>query len=672
MPEKVKHLKNILIQPKSIILIFIATAVIIISSAIIELNQSKKEMFEIMEKQSHSLLETLLASSSNAILSYDKIEDELKNRLLNNAQLIKILFEKGMISDKLIEEIARQNNLFRINIFSRQGIRIFSSQNTVHKTGTGKESPTEYLKPIFNGDKDTLILGVKPARFGDAMRYVVAVSATNRNAIVLNVDAEELLKFRKQVGFGVLLQDIVKSSNIVYALLQDNTSIIAAAGKPEYIELLDSAKIKLNNENIYSWRLADINGSQFFEAMQVFKYDNSPVGTFRLGLSLEPLNNIKERITRRIILISLLLIIFGSVTIAFIFIRQNFLLLSKKYKSFEEYSKNIIDNIDESIILLDSGSVIVSANSATEKMFGITVRDIIGKTFTEAFNNQPCSNALDKDSSLVEVECFLNGKNKTLLISKNNYTDEKKEIRTILVINDLTDKKELEKQIVRKERLAAMGELASSVAHEIRNPLNAISTIVQQLNKDFEPKDNVEEYKSFTKLVYSEVNRINSTIENFLRFARPLELKPQRFTLTDLLKQISDQYGTLLSRKNITLSLSEKWKGEVTWDKDQILQVFINLIENSIDAVKTKGEINIVIEETENKNISIALSDSGCGIEDKTINKIFDLYFTTKQKGNGIGLSIVQKIISEHTGNISVHSGLNTGTTFKIILPKII
>src|SRR3989339_2142250 len=105
MTEKVKLFKNILVHPKSLLLILLVTAIIVATSVIIELNQSKSEMMELMEKQGHSLLETLLYSSNNALLSYEKIEDELKQRLLSNAVMIKMMYEKGLINNSLLEDI---------------------------------------------------------------------------------------------------------------------------------------------------------------------------------------------------------------------------------------------------------------------------------------------------------------------------------------------------------------------------------------------------------------------------------------------------------------------------------------------------------------------------------------------------------------------------------------
>lgn len=600
-----KFINNIIIAPKSVFLIFLVTAVIIISSAVIELNQSKSETLELMEKQSRSLLETLLISSSNALLSSETLESGLKTRLLNNAIFIKILFEKGMITNAFLNELAENNNILRINIFNRYGAKIFSSHKDIHPLTSNDESPNNYLSPIFNNSTDTLILGIKPARNMIGSRYAVALASGNNSAIVLNVDADTLLNFRNRLGFGTLLKEAVKSNNIIYALLQDDNNIIAAAGNNEFINFLDLSGPGIKHDTGYSWGLRKISNTEIFEARLNFVHRNNVVGVFRLGLSLEPLNVINARITRRIIIMSLFLLVFGFVSLAFVFIRQNFLLLSKKHKSFEEYSRNIIDNIAESIILLDNSAIIISANNSTDKMFAVTNKTIIGKPFLSVFTNQLYEAIFNNNSSIVEADCIVNGTNKTFLISKNEYLDEKRQTRTILVINDLTQRKELEKQIVRNDRLAAMGEMASSVAHEIRNPLNAISTIVQQLNKDFEPKENIEEYKSFTKLVYSEVNRINSTIESFLRFARPVDLKKERFHISELFKQLNNQYLPLLKKKNIESTTMEKWGGEVYWDRSQIHQAFINLFENSIDALKDGGRISLSISEADKSNIII-------------------------------------------------------------------
>ncbi len=664
-----KQLKKILIQPRSIMLIFLVTAVLVITSALIELNQSRKETLELMNKQSHSLLETLLASSSNALLSSERIEEELRGRLLNNASLIRMMFEKGQITNAFLKLIANENNIYRINIFDRFGNKLFSSSIESHTGIDEKEGPLENLAPIFNGEADTLIVGIKQARFMEGSRYAVALAAKENCAVVLNVDAGELLKIRNQLGFGVLLKDISQNSNIIYAVLQDNDNIIAAAGNTGLVDFLDSAKIALNLNGNYSYVILNKGGTDIFEARHLFNYQEVPVGVFRVGLSMEPINNLNRRAMQRIVVVSILLIVLGSIAFAFIFIRQNYLLLSRKFSSLREYSNAIVDNIEDAIILLDEQGTIISVNEKTGNLLGVEPDDLRGRHILEAAGNL-CRTAIEDNRPVTETSCYIDNKWKTLLISKSSYMDEQAKENRILVIKDLTRIKEMEKQVERQNRLAAMGELASSVAHEIRNPLNAISTIVQQLNKDFRPAEHIDEYKSLTSLVYGEVKRINSTIESFLKFARPVEINPELFRLEELLNQLSRQYSRIAEEKEIKFSAASLYGGEVRWDRNQIIQAFINIIENAFDAVTAGGHITVSASESENDLIEISFSDSGAGINPDDFEKIFNLYYTTKKQGSGIGLSIVQKIVDAHNGTISISSASGSGTTFILTLPR--
>lgn len=665
-----KFLKNLFIQPKNLLLIFVITATIIIFSVVIELNQSKKEMLDLMQKQSHTLLESLITSGKNALLSYDKIEEEMKTRLLNNAGLIKILYKKNLISNSLLESIADKNNIFRINIFDKNGNKIFSSHKEIHSNLPENENPIEYLEPILDNKTDTLIIGVKPSRFGDEKRYAIAVSSGDGGAIVLNVDAKMLLDFRNQVGFGVLLKSISENDQIEYVALQDEDGIIAASGKLEDLESIESSTFLKNGlENkTYQWRIAVVDSTNVFEAIHPFEYKDDIIGIFRLGLSLEPLNDINNTIVRRLIIIGIVLFIFGSITITLVFVKQNFTLLSKKYEAIETYAKNILDNVSDAIIVIDKNFSIKSFNNAAFQLLGKNV--IANKNLLELFDSKNCDDIINSPSQLKEIECIVNGNSKVFLVSKSEFVDERKETNIILVIKDLTEIKKLENQIIRKERLAEMGELASSVAHEIRNPLNAIGTITQQLGKDFEPKNNSNEFKELTKLVYKEVRRINDTIENFLKFARPQPINPQIFSSKEFFEGLSKQYSALLNEKQIRLNIIENWSGEVVWDITQMKQVFINLFENSIDALQQSGEITIEINQKPNSIVEMKFKDNGPGISKEILNKIFNLYFTTKSNGSGIGLSIVQKIISEHNGSINVYSEPGNGTEFIITIPQ--
>lgn len=666
-----KFIKNILIQPKNLILISAVTALIIIASAVTEINQSKKEMLELMEQQANTLLESLLTASNNALLAHDKIEEEMKNRLLNNAGLIKLLINNKMISNSLLKSIAEKNYLYRINIFNRNGKKIFTNHEEIHTELEEKENPLDYLSPIYDKEVDTLILGIKPSRYGKEKRYAIAIASGDGGAIVLNVDAEKLLEFRRQVGFGILLRSISQNEQIEYVALQDEEGIIAASGKLDDLESIESSEFLsegFENQK-YMWRIAEIDSTNVFEAIHPFVHNEELIGIFRLGLSLEPINDINEGIIRRLLILGLVLFVFGSITITLIFVRQNFNLLQRKMSAVENYSREIIDNVSDAIIVVDSNMTVKSFNNAAMNILNME-NSSNNRLFT-LFDEEKCSQIINSSSHIEEVECRVNGVNRIFLLSKSDFIDEKKEKNTILVLRDLTEIKILENQIQRKERLAELGELASSVAHEIRNPLNTIGTITQQLGKDFEPVRNSSEFNDLTKLVYKEVRRINSIIESFLKFSRPQPINPSLFFSSELFDQLSKQYAALLNEKNIDLVISENWRGAVEWDKTQMTQVFINLLENATDAISKSGKISIGVNENSSSNIEIIISDNGKGIAREDKEKIFHLYFTTKTKGSGIGLSIVQKIIAEHNGIIRVESEPGKGTSFIILIPKV-
>ncbi len=672
MAKNVKLFKNILVHPKSLLLILLVTAIIVISSVAIELSQSKSEMLELMEKQGHSLLETLLTSSENALLSYNKIEDEVKQRLLSNAVMIKMFYDRGMVNEQMLADLAENNRIYRINVFDKTGRKILSSSKEEHPGLPEKHNPVDYLSPIFDDEADTLIIGIKPARYLEGQRYAIAVAAKNRNAIVLNIDAEELLSFRKQVGFGVLLKNVTENKQILYAALQDEKGIIAGSGKIDALEDIDSSEFLKNviSKKSYRWRVVQHSGLEVFELLHPFIHEGELIGVFRLGLSMDPLSKISERLTRRIIFLGIIFLVFGFITFSMIFIRQNFDLLSKKFKAIESYSSQIIDNVSDAIIVLDKSLNIKSSNNSAEKLFNKSKDELLGKELKHLFGEACSKNLMENQSTIAEVICTVSGKKRTLLTSRSEFTNENHEENIILVIRDLTEQKRLEEQIIRSERLNAMGELASSVAHEIRNPLNSIGTITQQLGKDYLPAENSEEYKNLTQLVYREVRRINDTIESFLKFAKPKPMQTESFILQELFAQMESQYKEVFKSKNFNFFINNSYKKSVNWDRTKITQVIINLIENSIDSLSGEGSLSIDSHENEKGLIEFTFTDTGKGISPDNLKKIFNLYFTTKTKGSGIGLSVVQQIIAEHNGIISVESSLGNGTTFTIQLPK--
>jgi len=664
-------LRKLFSSPKVFVLTFLVLAVLMISSAVIELYQSKKELMGLMKEQSHQLLEALLISSKNALLSNQITEESLKERLLNNANFIRYLYETGEISNQTLTKFARENDLFRINIFRNDGQKIFSSHEQVHFDLPDKNSPQEILAPIFNGVTDTLFIGMKEARYESGFRYAIAIAAKNRSAIVLNLDAEQILNFRKQVGFGIFMRNIIQNPGIVYVALQDTTGILAASGNVRELESIGTSPFILKSwqDSTFANRISEFDSLEVFEAIHPFYFQGRWLGMFRLGISLAPLKTINARIYRRIVVISVVLIFIGLALFSLVLVRQNLDIVQKQYQVVETYSAALIENMKDAVIVLDSHSHLRIFNQAAADLFQTPKKSIIGEKLTTLFEEPLCESILLSASNMQEVSCKINKREKHLLISKSKFEDENEQENSILIIRDLTEQKHLEEQLQRKERLTAMGELASGVAHEIRNPLNAISTTIQQLDKDFEPMDNKEEYHQLSRMVYKEVRRINETVQSFLRFARPEPLQPSQFHIKELFEYFKNQYNSIMDQQQIEFQINLHWNGEVFWDKNKMQQVFMNLIQNAVDAIEKNGKISIDVEQENSSRLKIRAADNGPGVPEQIQSKIFNLYFTTKAEGTGIGLAIVQQIIFEHGGTISVQSENQGGTIFNIIIP---
>ncbi len=227
----------------------------------------------------------------------------------------------------------------------------------------------------------------------------------------------------------------------------------------------------------------------------------------------------------------------------------------------------------------------------------------------------------------------------------------------------------LEKVNIQKEKQAAMGELAAGVAHEIRNPLNAIKILSQRIKKEFQPKSDESEYHAMTSTMVSEIDRINNILEDYLSYSRPMPLKFEKFDLSKMIKDIESLYGEPTKLKGINLNINVSNKITINGDKQYLKQAIANLIKNAIEASTKNDKITLFAAETA-KNVIINISDTGCGISKDNLTKIFDLFYSTKDMGTGLGLAITHKIINDHLGMLEVESELEQGTTFTITLPK--
>ncbi|MEW6549866.1 MAG: ATP-binding protein [Spirochaetota bacterium] len=241
---------------------------------------------------------------------------------------------------------------------------------------------------------------------------------------------------------------------------------------------------------------------------------------------------------------------------------------------------------------------------------------------------------------------------------------------TIVHIEDITDKRKKETQLRRAESLAALTTLAAGVAHEINNPLGSISIRIQLLEKMIrgESSDSPGMIKHLG-VVKEEIERLKQIVVDFLFAVRPMDIQLLKDDPRSAVEEIAELVQPEAERKGITLRhYAGKDIPRILMDKRHLKQALLNLVQNAMAAMPEGGTLGISTEYAQDE-VRIAVSDTGTGIPEELLTKIFEPYFTTKKNGTGLGLTITFKIIKEHSGDISLESKEGRGSTFTIHLP---
>ncbi|MDQ0883750.1 PAS domain S-box protein [Peribacillus sp. V2I11] len=245
------------------------------------------------------------------------------------------------------------------------------------------------------------------------------------------------------------------------------------------------------------------------------------------------------------------------------------------------------------------------------------------------------------------------------------FSEEGKPFQFLALRYDITERKQSEEMLHRQDKLAAVGQLAAGVAHEIRNPLTSMKGYTEFLQLD-ETDENKQEY---LEIIMDEINRVNEIVEEFLQLAKPQALILETKNLVPIIQNVVSLTEFEARKKNITL-ISD-CNGEeilVRCDENRLKQVILNFIKNGMEAMPDGGFIKIITELKKDK-VHISITDTGIGMPPEQLKRLGEPFFTTKKSGNGLGLMISFKIIESHLGNVFVESEVNKGTIFNIVLP---
>jgi two-component system, LuxR family, sensor kinase FixL len=350
--------------------------------------------------------------------------------------------------------------------------------------------------------------------------------------------------------------------------------------------------------------------------------------------------------------------------------------LMLKLQRSENRLKAIVDTATDAIISIDERQKIILFNNAAQRIFGYQGKDVLGKDlsilvpaiygnhrrYIKRFLEKKDSDIIGKTISLTAVR---NGGEKFPIELSLSYLEMGENVIFTAIVRDKTEEVKMKSKMLQSERLAAVGQAVAHVAHEIKNPLMIIGGFSSQIRSKIE--DEKDRHK--LDMVLDEVMRLERLVADLGDFTKAYKLVKRPASLNSVINDVIQIMSGVCApgKYNFTKQLSEQ-VGEVVCDPDKLKQVFINIISNGLEAMHDGGTISIATEKTP-AGVEVKIADEGVGIPQSELRNIFEPFYTTREHGSGLGLSISYKLIEAHSGEIWANSEAGRGTTFVIQLP---
>ncbi|WP_245596357.1 ATP-binding protein [Sulfurihydrogenibium subterraneum] len=351
--------------------------------------------------------------------------------------------------------------------------------------------------------------------------------------------------------------------------------------------------------------------------------------------------------------------------------KTNFLLEKIKLR---DLVQKTIESIDLGIIVLNkefnielinkSAKILLREDEESENFFGhFTILKNMENEFKEVINSKK---SFEKKITISE-----NPKKIWEIKAFPILTQEETIENIVIIIEDITEKVEMENQILQSEKLAVIGRLVASISHEVKNPLSIINQSAYSLKRKINKacKENIDDLLGPIDRIERNVHRANDIVERLLNFTKPYYSKVETITLKEVLEEAIKL--SFLQAKRSDISISKRLTNAyIKGDKNALVQLFINILINAIESIKNKG--SIIIKTYKNKKdgkVIIKIKDTGIGIPSEYLDKIFEPFFTTKESGTGLGLAVAYRIVESHGGKIYVESEEGKGTEFTVELP---
>ena len=486
--------------------------------------------------------------------------------------------------------------------------------------------------------------------------------------------------------FQKLLMETAEQPDIDYLIVTDTRGTILADSDPlrigaVYGQDLDLAEIAGSEKP--AWRqVPNSEGADTFEVYRRFAPTNEPLSGFPdprlmgppegaespppglvifVGLNMGPIDAAHAEDIRHTIWMALLFLLIGCAGIISLLLAQGYRAARTSLSRIKAFSDSLVENMPIGLVATDAEGKLSAFNRTAETILGRIAPEVIGKPAEEILPGsfRELFRTLAPERRLIEreIDCTVaEGRAIPLeLIATTLREEDNAFAGHVILFRDMTETRRLEEEVARSRRLASLGSLAAGVAHEIRNPLSSIKGFATWFRERY--RDNPED-RDTAEVMIREVDRLNRVITQLLEFARPLTMDRVPTPLQTLIRHALKMVEGEARKKGVALETdlsAEIGESPLPLDADRMTQVFLNLYLNAIAAMDAGGILRVSLARQDDR-VRIAVADTGVGIPEEDLPRVFDPYFTTRSSGTGLGLAIVHKIVEAHGGEVRLES----------------
>ena len=652
------------IRPGYLLVTGAVIALLMIAAATLQISQGKRTIRGLMDEKAAAVIQQLEAGTSLAVRAGEETESEIALRLLSAARTAVLLDAQGNVAPRTLSDLAQSHRIDSLILLDENGRVVASDQGEQARQG----GFADLFSEILRGESPEAVIGPHDAPGGDKVLFSAGVRRAGGGAAVASVDQQELTALRRSFGFGRLIQDARSLSGLKYLIIQDPDGFIAATENIREASAIEGdpflAGAWESGETVS--RLAPRGDEAVFEAARRIALGEGDFALLRVAFDAEQLREIESKARQRLIVTVVGLAFLLVVAVNALIIYQNMNLVRRARDEATTFSGAILRGIADAIVVTAPDGSVPMANDRAKSLFGPRIdrlpHQLEGLIERAGNSREPVIEEMSlKDGAGEPVEILVGVSLVTIPGDENPHA--------VFILRDVTRMRRMERHLTQSEKVAEMGRLAGAVAHEVRNPLNAIGMTTQRLRSEFSPTADREEYDALLRIVTEEIERLDGIITQFLRFARAPQVEIARGDLAELVRSAVSETSGLASAKSIRMRVDAPERLAADFDAKQIRQVLLNLLANAFEACPEGGEVRLSLEDRV-RDAVISIRDDGVGMDEGTRSRLFDLYFTTKDRGTGLGMPIAQTIVQAHGGGIDVSSAPGEGSTVTVRLPK--